>query len=221
VSPKSARGPIGLLGGCFDPIHHGHLRPALEVFEQVGLAELRFVPVGDPPHRAKPQAPAAFRRAMVAAAIAGQPGFTVDDRELERPGPHYSVDTLASLRADLPGVPLCLLIGGDAFLGFDQWREPERILSLAHLIVMQRPGSALPQTGALGALLRAHGVRDARRLHETEAGAIHCVAVTPLEISSTQIRAALARGTSLRWLMPEAVWEMIRSSGHYQTGQER
>lgn len=212
---SGAARPVGILGGCFDPIHHGHLRPALEVFERVGLAELRFMPVGEPPHRARPQAPAAFRRALVAAAIAGQPGFTVDDRELERPGPHYSVDSLASLRRELPGVPLCLLVGGDAFLGFETWREPERILDLAHLIVMQRPGAALPQTGTLGALLKARGVRDSRRLHEREAGAIHCLAVTPLEISSTELRAMRARGESLRWLMPEAVWEMIRSSGQY------
>jgi nicotinate-nucleotide adenylyltransferase len=216
VTARQAAGGIGVFGGTFDPIHFGHLRPALEVYEAVRLTEIRFIPAGDPPHRDKPTAPAAFRRALVAAAIAGQPGFMVDDRELARPGPHYTVDTLASLRADFPDVPLCLLLGSDAFLGFKAWREPERILELAHLVVMHRPGAALPHDGALGALLAAREVRDAKRLRETSAGAIHCVPVTPLEISATRVRERLAAGQSLRWLVPETVWEMIRSSGHYR-----
>src|SRR5687768_8802219 len=103
--------PIGLLGGTFDPIHCGHLRTAFELWEALGLAEVRFMPTGSPPHRDHTNASAEHRLAMVQAAVAGQPAFSVDDREVRRMGLSYSVDTLTELRAENPNRSLCLLLG--------------------------------------------------------------------------------------------------------------
>ncbi len=98
--------PIGVLGGTFDPIHHGHLRPALEALERLDLAEVRFIPCRQPPHRGQPMTTAEQRLALLELAVAEQPGFVVDDRELRREGPSYMVDTLASLRAEINQAPL-------------------------------------------------------------------------------------------------------------------
>src|SRR5579885_3302688 len=108
--------PIGLFGGAFDPIHYGHLRTAFELSQALGLAEVRFLPTGNPPHRAELSASAETRLAMVRAAVAGQPHFIVDDREVRRSGVSYSIDTLTELRGEYPDRSLCLLIGMDAFL---------------------------------------------------------------------------------------------------------
>ena len=136
--------PIGIFGGTFDPIHYGHLRTAFELLQALRLGELRFMPAGNPPHREQPMASAEQRVAMVRAATAGQPGFTVDDRETRREGPSYSVDTLAGLRAEHPTRPLCLIVGMDAFLGLPKWHQWQDILKLAHLVVAHRPGWRAP-----------------------------------------------------------------------------
>ena len=141
---------IGVFGGTFDPIHYGHLRAALDVHQALALGELRFLPLNVPVHREQPRASAAQRRAMVEAAIAGEPGFRVDDRELVRAGRSYSVDTLTSLRDELGDTrPICLLVGGDAFNGFFDWHRPRDILELAHLVVMQRPGAPIQRDARL------------------------------------------------------------------------
>ena len=112
--------PIGIFGGTFDPIHFGHLRTAFELREVLGIDEMRFVPAGSPPHRDTPLADARLRLALVEAAIADQPGFALDDREVHRAGPSYMVLTLRELRAEFPTRPLCLVLGMDAFLGLPQ-----------------------------------------------------------------------------------------------------
>lgn len=210
-------GPVGIFGGTFDPVHFGHLRSALEMLETLGLAEVRLVPCGQPPHRHPPRADAAARRAMLELAVAGQPGLRVDARELERPGPSYMVDTLASLRAELGATPLCLLLGSDAFLGLPQWHRWQELLSLAHLVVMHRPGWGLDQSPAspLAALLAARRVHTAADLAPQPAGHILLTAVTPLDISATAIRTLIGAGRSPRYLLPDAVWEHIRARGWY------
>ena len=136
--------PIGVLGGTFDPIHYGHLRPALELLEALALAEVRFIPCRLPAHRGAPAITPEQRLELVRLATADQPGFVADDRELRRPGRSYMVDTLASLRQDLGETPLCLILGGDAFAALHTWRRWEDLSKLAHFIVMQRPGAAQP-----------------------------------------------------------------------------
>ena len=146
--------PIGIFGGTFDPIHYGHLRTAFELLQALRLTEVRFMPAGNPPHRESPVANAEVRLQMVMAATEGQHGFLVDDREIRREGPSYSVDTLATLRAEHPDRSLCLIVGMDAFLGLPKWYQWREILQLSHVVVAHRPGWRAPGMGPLGRLDR-------------------------------------------------------------------
>ncbi|WP_456417895.1 nicotinate-nucleotide adenylyltransferase [Thiolapillus sp.] len=214
TSPGASSGDpmIGIFGGTFDPVHHGHLRTALDVYEALGLEELRFIPLGQAVHRDQPQTAAALRLAMLRAAIEGQAGFVVDERELNQPEPSYSVHTLQSLREELGGaVPLCLLLGRDAFLEFAHWHQPETILQLAHLVVMDRPGHGLPAKGALRDLMQTRVTSNIGDLHNQPGGHILFQPVTRLDISSSDIRRRLAEGRSIRWLVPEAVLALTRT----------
>lgn len=208
--------PIGILGGTFDPVHHGHLRIALEVLEQLELAEVRFIPCRLPPHRGQPRATPAQRLALLRLAVAGQAGFVVDERELRRQGPSYMVDTLASLRAEAGATPLCLLLGLDAFNDLPGWHCWRNILQLTHLIVLERPGAAPTPAGELSQLLDRHRLDHPEALWEKTAGGILFQPVTQLAISATRIRQLLAQGRSPRYLLPEAVWNCIREQGLYR-----
>ncbi len=209
---------IGVFGGTFDPIHYGHLRSAFELKCALKLAEVRFIPCGDPPHRDGTVASAASRVAMVRAAVAHEPGFVVDDRELHRDGPSYTVDTLAALREQFPQAPLCLIVGMDAFLGLPTWHQWRRVLELAHIIVAHRPGWQAPDSGPLGALIAECGTDCDDRLHSSVAGCVldHCV--TQLEISSSAIRTLIQRGDDPRFLMPDAVRGIILETRCYHNG---
>ncbi len=212
---------LGIFGGTFDPIHFGHLRTAFELLHTLGLAEVRFVPAGDPPHRAPPLCDARTRLAMVRAAVADQPGFAVDDRETRRTGPSYSVLTLRELRAEWPGRALCMILGMDAFLGLPDWHEWRDVLRLAHVVVAHRPGWSVPSNGILGELLAESGTRDLREIHAGEAGRILIHAVTQLEISSTDLRDLIVAGRDPRYLLPDPVRDIIRATGCYVPRTER
>lgn len=209
--------PIAVLGGTFDPIHDGHLRPALELFEDLDLAEIRFIPAGQPPHRDQPIASAKQRLTMLKLAVAGQAGFVVDERELYREGPSYMVDTLQSLRSELGDRPLCLVLGMDAFEGLPNWHCWEEIPDLAHLLVIHRPGSGLPLSEVLGELLGERKLHHAEALQEKPAGGILFHPVTQLDVSATRIREILAQGRSPRYLVPDQVWSYICEQGLYRS----
>ena len=207
--------PLGIFGGTFDPIHFGHLRTAFELLHVLRLGEMRFVPAGDPPHRDTPRADAQLRLEFVREATGDQPGFLVDEREVRRQGPSYTVLTLTELRAEFPQRPLCLCLGMDAFLGLPQWHRWQELIGLAHIVVAHRPGTLAPQDGALGKMLpsmRRHTVMD---LHAALAGRIYVHTVTQLEISSTDLRASLAAGRDPRYLVPDAVCARVRETGCY------
>jgi nicotinate-nucleotide adenylyltransferase len=215
LGTSAGAGPMGIFGGTFDPVHYGHLRTAFELYQLLRLPEVRFMPAGNPPHRETTFASNALRLRMVEVAIAGQPGFTLDDRELRRSGPSYSVDTLGELRAEYPQRPLCLVIGMDAFLGLPGWHRWRELLDLGHLVVAHRPGWEAPATGTLGELLAARGTAAVSDLHERTAGRIYIHAVTQLEISSTEVRALIAAGRDPRFLMPDGVRDIILDTGCY------
>jgi nicotinate-nucleotide adenylyltransferase len=210
--------PIGLFGGTFDPIHYGHLRTAFELWQSLKLAQVRFLPTGSPPHREAPLASSELRLEMVRAAVAGQPGFTVDDREMRRSGVSYSVDTLLDLRREYPQRSLCLLLGMDAFLGMPTWHRWREIFELAHVVVAHRPGWKAPITGPLGEVMVDRGTGSAYALHSATAGLILVQAVTQLEIASTDLRALLMSGRDLRYLVPEPVRDLIARTGCYAAG---
>lgn len=207
--------PIGVFGGTFDPIHFGHLRTGFELWQALGLAELRFLPTGNPGHREPPIADPGLRLAMVRAAVADQPGFVVDDREVRRSGVSYSVDTLTELRAEFPQRALCLILGMDAFLGLPGWHRWREIPELAHIVVAHRPGWRAPTSGPLGELMVDRGTGGVRDLHTTVAGRIYVHAVTQLEISSTDLRLIITSGRDPRFLVPDAVREIILDTGCY------
>lgn len=206
---------IGIFGGTFDPIHYGHLRTAFEMLQALRFDEVRFVPCGNPPHRGKTYADAELRLEMVRVATEAQHGFVVDDRELRRDGPSYSVDTLATLRNEYPLRPIALMIGMDAFLGLPKWYHWREILQLAHIVVAHRPGWRAPDIGPLGELLADRGTHRIGDLHQAKSGHIFIHDVTQLEISSTEIRELVAVGRDPRFLMPDAVRDVIEKSGCY------
>jgi nicotinate-nucleotide adenylyltransferase len=212
--------PMGLFGGTFDPLHYGHLRTAFELWQALKLAEVRFMPTGSPPHREQPLAPAQLRLEMVRAAVADQPAFVVDDREVRRTGVSYSVDTLTEMRAEYPQRSLCLLLGMDAFLGLPNWHRWRELLDLAHIIVAHRPGWRAPTMGPLGEVMVDRGTGSVRELHEQRAGRIYVHAVTQLEISSTELRQLISQGLDPRYIVPEEVRRIIRETRCY-AGEQR
>lgn len=214
--------PIGILGGTFDPIHFGHLRLAEEMLEQAGLRQIRFIPAARPPHRESPQVDARQRSAMVKLAIAGQPAFVLDERELMRDKPSYTVDTLRELRAELGDEqPLCLLMGGDAFLDLHTWHEWEQLFELAHIVVGYRPGFTLEER-IHGATAELQGHYRRRLCPVTEMarspnGGVAELAIPKLEISATDIRRRVAEGRSIRYLLPDAVADYIHQHHLYSS----
>lgn len=207
---------IGLLGGTFDPIHIGHLRAALEVAEQFALDELRLIPSARPPHRGTPQVSAQARLDMVRLAVADVPPLTVDDRELWRDKPSWTIDTLESLRAELGAeVQLLLLVGWDAFCGLPTWHRWQELLDHCHILVLQRPDAGSEAPEALRNLLAARSVADPQAL-KGPAGQIAFVWQMPLAISATQVRERLGSGRSIRFLVPDAVLAYIHAHGLYR-----
>ncbi len=202
-------GPIGIFGGTFDPIHHAHLRTALELLQRLSLAQVLFVPGARQPLRDPPKASVTTRLEMVSAAVRDESRFAVDTRELERPGPSYTVDTLESLRADHPRRALCLMLGMDAFLSLPRWRRWEELCGLANIVVAHRPGWRPPGRGAIADLLESRGTDNAAELHSNRAGRVLVTPVTQLDISASRIRELAAAGKDPRYLVPDSVRDII------------
>lgn len=213
--------PLAVFGGTFDPIHYGHLRLAQEMADSLAAAEVRLLPAGVPPHRATPCASPAARLAMTCLAAAGNPLFTVDDREIRKETPCYAVDTLAELRAELgPERPLVLLLGADAFLGLAAWHRWPELFAHAHIAIAQRPGYAMESWAtAMPLELREEWASrftdDTADIRGAPAGRIVARETTRLDISSTRIRLLAAGGKSPRYLLPDAVLDYIRSNHLY------
>ena len=200
---------IGILGGTFDPIHYGHLRTALELRERLGLDHVRFIPCNDPPTAKQPLLDAPTRLRIVRAAIASEPDFIVDDREIKRGDVSYTVDTLASLRSEFADRPLALIMGMDAFLGLPSWRDGHRLIEYAHIVVAHRPGWEAPRDGMPGRLIAELAADSAEVLHSEPAGRVYVAEVTQLEISSTALRTSISEGVDPKYLVPPAVRSII------------
>lgn len=211
---------IGILGGTFNPIHFGHLRMAQELATALNLAEVRFIPSANPPHKAAPNVSANHRAEMVKLAIADNPIFKLDTRELERTGASYTIDTLTSLRAELGNdTSLCLIMGSDAFVKLNTWHRWKELLDCAHIVLVQRP-SAKPQEALpseLETLLKDHYTENLADLSTENAGLITMRQITAQDISATNIRNLLAQGQSVRYMLPNDVVEYIAQHQLYQT----
>lgn len=205
-----------IYGGTFDPVHHGHLRLAVELRELLAVPELALLPCHIPPHRASPGASSDDRLDLLRLAIAGEPGLVVDDRELVRGGASYSADTLRQLRASLgPDEPLVMVMGSDAFAGFDRWRDWQAIPELAHVLVVARPGETLNPDGVPAGLLSSRAARSTADLHASPCGYFLYQRLPLLDISATAIRERIQTGRSPRYLLPDAVWQEIQQRGLY------
>jgi nicotinate-nucleotide adenylyltransferase len=213
---------IGVFGGTFNPIHFGHLRPALEIVEALPLQQMRLIPAANPPHRETPQVSAELRLRMVSAAIADEPRFVVDERELRRSGPSYSVDTLSSLRQEFGDTPLAMVIGMDAFVDLHTWHRWEELTDMAHLVIMHRPGQDSEQVfrhrldDAVKTWARRRMAEHTDELHQQRAGKLWVQEVSQLAISSTAIRQMIGAGRSARYLIPDAVLSLIAELHLYQ-----
>ncbi len=218
---------LGILGGTFDPIHYGHLRPAAEVRSALGFAQVRLIPAGVPPHRRPPVASAHDRLAMTELGCAECIGLACDGREVRNPRPSYTVSTLQDLHAEDPRRPLALILGADAFAGLTEWHRWEQLFTLAHLIVVERPGAPF-DIDALPPSLKVQWERrlatDASRLSRQLAGTIFRQHVTPHPISATAIRAALARGhegrAEIAGLLPASVLAYIDRNQLYRSPKD-
>jgi len=219
---KQLAKPIGIFGGTFDPVHHGHLRTALELYQRLDWQQVRFIPCQQPVLDKKAMASPAQRVAMLQLAIVKQAGFVVDERELKRTTPSYTIDTLISLRQEFPATPLCLVIGFDNLLNLSRWHRWQELLDYAHIVINSRPFYELPATGVIAELIKKHRVQDEKLLHQQLAGLVYYAQLTPLAISATAIREDyIAQGLSPRYLLPDAVWEYIQREKLYQINIEK
>ena len=188
---------LGIFGGSFDPPHHGHLLPVIDAAESLGLDAVHFVPAATQPFKVgRAGASAEPRLAMTERLVAGIPGFRADRTEVDRPGLSFTVDTLAGLAETHPGDELVLLIGADAFALFDTWKEPQRIRAMARIAVLVRGGEQEPDAG----------VRAGVQLLQTRR----------VDISSTELRARVADGRTIRGFMPDAVADYIAEHRLYR-----
>ena len=204
--------PLGILGGTFDPVHCGHLRLAEEAVDTFGLAQVLWIPAGQPRLRGAPMAAPSARLEMVRLAITGNPRFAIDSAEVEAATPSYTVQTLERLRAlHGPQRPLLLLLGADAFARLDFWHRWRDIFDLAHIAVATRPGHSLKLGAGEAALDHVYGSRIGRRedVATAPAGSIVPFAISALDISATALRACFGDGRSARYLAPDAVVDYI------------
>jgi nicotinate-nucleotide adenylyltransferase len=207
---------IGILGGTFDPVHFGHLRTALELKSLFKLTEILLIPCANPPHRAAPFAPPWMRLQMLQLALANRKGLVADGCEITRTGPSYTIDTLRALRTKQQDTPILLFMGMDAFAGLERWHQWQQLFDYAHLVVMTRPGFALPTD--LGDK-QVRLVKAAAALAQSSAGKLFFQAVTQLDISATTIRALLAKGEDPSFLLPDSVLDFIRQHRLYETAR--
>ncbi len=207
---------IGIFGGTFDPVHYGHIKPALSIKQALNLSQLRFIPNRFPPHRETPWLNVEQRLSLLKLALKGYADVVIDERELNRDGPSFMVDTLKSLIDDYPDEDLCLIIGLDAFMGITTWFQWRSLFDLCHLVVTTRPGfneSAISDQMSAEdyRYLSAKMVKHAAALRPRETGKILLKSVPQLDISSTQIRAKLLMNESVDAWMPVAVSEQLRA----------
>lgn len=208
---------IAIFGGTFDPVHFGHLRSALEIREVLNVRTVRFIPSYTPPHRDTPQSSPAQRLAMLRLAIADEPAFEIDERELMREGRSYTVDTLSSIRTEIGDtVPLVAVIGLDAFCSLHEWHQWRRLTDYAHIAVLERPGYGdIDLSRAVRDFAEGRTVEEPACLTARPCGSICRLRLTQLGISATAVREIIAAGKSPAFMMPPEVITYIYEYGLY------
>ena len=202
---------IGILGGTFDPVHNGHLHIAREALRRLRLDHVQFMPCALPVHRGTPGASARQRCEMLELALADEPRMVLNRLEIDRGGPSYTVDSLREI-ARHSGARLVLLMGGDAFNGFDSWKAPDEILRLANIAVCHRPG-----VGVDADLFADNRVISADELEASRAGAILVLEVDAPDCSSSSVRGTLAQGQLPRRCLHPGVAAFIEKHQLYRS----
>ncbi|MDC9819122.1 nicotinate-nucleotide adenylyltransferase [Pectobacterium polonicum] len=216
--PSTSPSLTAFFGGTFDPIHYGHLQPVTALAKLVGLTQVVLMPNNVPPHRQQPEASSQQRFHMAELAVEDNPLFTVDDRELQRQTPSYTIDTLEALRVEKGfNAPLGFIIGQDSLLTLHRWHRWQDLLSVCHLLVCARPGyRSTMETPALQQWLDDHLTHTPDDLHQHSHGRIF-LADTPLvTISATDIRQRRQHGLNCHDLLPPIVLNYIDEHGLYQ-----
>ncbi len=205
---------IGVFGGTFDPIHCGHIAVAEFLTQTYPLQEIHFIPCQTPPHRTMPHATPAQRLEMIKLAIAGHKSWIADDIDLQRPGPSYMVDTLELLHQRQPLDSWCLILGMDAFLQLDQWKDWHKILTQTHLLVVNRPGYNADETHWSHHILKQKGVANFQELKRYKTGKILILTMPPVATSATQIREQ--NPINIPYALPPAVLKYIQEQRLYK-----
>lgn len=205
---------IGIFGGTFDPIHNGHLRLAIELYERLNLAQVRLILSACPPHK-QPNVTSRQRLQMVQAAVNGIQGLAVDERELQQQGFSYTINTLNSLRKDYSNYSLGLILGMDSFLSLPSWYKWENIIDLAHIIVVNRGQFNLPISSPMHSFLHGHQTDNFKDLTNQIAGKIWFQKIPTLNISATQIRDLIIAKKNPSCLIPAAVLDIINTQQLY------
>lgn len=204
---------IGLYGGTFDPVHNGHLRTALEVKEIFALDEIRLIPCSQPAHRKSPLTSAEMRFDMLKLAVKNYPSLVIDRRELDREGVSYMINTLESIRKEMPDSPLLLFMGTDAHKGLTGWHQWQRLFDFAHIVVITRPGY---QQLILSDFFSSRLTESKETLHRKKAGHLFFQSVTELDISASKIRSIIAADLNPGYLLPESVINYINENKLYK-----
>lgn len=200
---------IGILGGSFDPIHYGHLHIALDLYQQLHLSEIRFIPCKNPVSDKKVVATEQQRLTMLQLALQPYPYFSIDMRELSRSTPSYMVETLASLRLELGNTPLGLILGYDNLACLDHWHQWTSLINFAHLLIVPRPSHMQPYSKEIYTFVEKHQIRDPSLLSQQPAGFLFMTPVQALPISATYIRKAIASGNSPIGALPPIILDYI------------
>lgn len=203
-------------GGTFNPVHHGHLRMALELQQRLQLESVSLVPANVSPLKRRLSIDAEHRINMLRLAVKNTPQLQVDDREFHRSGPSFTVDTLHEIREEM-GVDTSIVwaMGMDSFLSLHRWHRWESLLDVAHIVVMARPDVHITSDHEMHDYWEEHS-RSADTLRECPSGAIVFCELSQLAISSTAIRDCVAEGLSPQFWLPESVWSYIQSYGLYR-----
>ena len=209
--PESTPPLRGLFGGTFDPVHLGHLALARSARDAFGLQAVDFIPCHHPVHRDRPGAGPEQRVRMLELALADEPGFHISRVEIDRDRPSWAVETLRLLRKEDSRSIFCWLMGADAWAGFSRWREPEKILEMAHVIVCARPGVARSPTP-----FDAYFLQPGESLRDAPSGRVAWHEMPPNDCSSTRVREQLVAGLPAADCLPPAVLEFIRQQGLYR-----
>lgn len=207
--------PIGLFGGAFDPIHYGHLRLALDFLQILNLKEVRFIPCKLPVHKEATLATPEQRLALLRLAIDEVAQFCIDDREIRRDTPSYMIDTVKSLHKEFPDTPLCLLLGSDAFLELDQWKEWQHLLDYVHIVVGLRAGTPFLLNDVLSEFISQHQLNDSQDLRQRLHGGVYIQNISQLTISASDIRSQIAAHLDVRFLLPDNVYRYIQQHQLY------